>query len=91
MKKQSLKSAYQAYQQSHACDIVDCEHDRVAIVNGICVCERCRLDFVSIGFGAVRFDGRWHGVRGATYTAHQADIFPGLLVERSALAEGEAS
>ncbi|WP_297826378.1 hypothetical protein [Mycobacterium sp.] len=48
-----------------ACEIKECGHAATSIMNGIHVCERCRIGFVSVGFGAVYFDGRWHGVSGA--------------------------
>lgn len=47
------------------CEIEDCHGGRVATVNGIGVCERCRQEFTSESFGAVFFGGRWHGVRGS--------------------------
>lgn len=59
-------------------EIERCGRAAVACVNGIHVCERCRIDFVSVGDGAVYFSGRWHGVLGATYSAKQIDAYPGI-------------
>jgi len=63
----------------NACEILDCRGLVVANVNGVAVCERCRVHFTSVGFGAVFFGGCWHGVRGATYTPEQVEAFPGLI------------
>lgn len=60
------------------CEVEGCESMGVASQTGIAVCERCRRGFVSVGCGAVYFGGRWHGVRGATYTPEQRCSFPGL-------------
>lgn len=60
------------------CEIRDCGRRVNSTTNGIATCERCRIDFVSVGFGAVYFAGRWHGVSGASYDAAQLAVFPGL-------------
>lgn len=63
------------------CEIVDCGRPATASQSGILVCERCRIEFVSVGPGAVRFAGRWHGVTGARYTPEQVAAFPGLAAQ----------
>ena len=64
----------------HKCEILDCGRTSPRqTMNGIRMCERCRVNFESVGLGAVRFGGRWHGVRGARYTPEQTAIFPGLI------------
>jgi hypothetical protein len=65
------------------CEIEGCGRVAAAQVNGIAVCDRCRLHFVSAGAGAVWFGGRWHGVLGAMYAPIIAQEFPGLKDEVS--------
>lgn len=60
------------------CEIEDCGRETVGTVNGIEVCERCRVHFESVGWGTVYFGGRWHGVKGCTYTPTNCKLFPGL-------------
>ncbi len=60
------------------CEIEGCDRGSVGRTNGIHVCERCRIHFTSLGFGAVYFNSRWHGVRGANYTPEQVATHPGL-------------
>jgi len=61
------------------CEIDECCNAATTTNNGISVCERCRLGFVSVSTGAVFFSGRWHGVTGATYTDEACATFPGLV------------
>jgi hypothetical protein len=65
------------------CEISGCDHGSVVAANGIRVCARCEHDLVSVGFGAVYLGGAWNGVRGAVYTAKQAQVFPGVAAEES--------
>lgn len=61
------------------CEIEDCNGAGVVDMSGVYVCERCRQGYVSARpWGAVHFDGGWHGVRGATYPPDVAAAFPGL-------------
>ena len=69
--------------QITTCEIIDCGEHASAMTHGVRVCERCRQKFASVGFGAVYFAGRWHGVIGATYTAEQAAAYPGLMERRN--------
>lgn len=62
------------------CEIDGCANDMSGRINGIYVCERCRIHFTSAGMGAVFFDKQWHGVRGATYAADVVDVHPGLAL-----------
>lgn len=62
------------------CEIADCGRRASSTTNGLATCERCRTGFVSVGWGAVYFDGGWHGVAGAAYTAEQVVAYPGLSV-----------
>jgi hypothetical protein len=66
----------------HECEISGCGEACVGTMNGVCVCERCRQEFVSVGHGAVFFDGRWHGVVGSRYTRADVAAYPGLLTSR---------
>lgn len=65
------------------CEIEGCDREVSGTMNGIFVCERCRIHFGSVGLGAVYFDGRWHGVRGATYTERQCASHKGLKPRKS--------
>lgn len=65
------------------CEIEGCGRVATTSQNGIHVCERCRIEFVSVGMGAVHFDGRWHGVVGATYDASQIAVYPGIRNARA--------
>lgn len=65
------------YQHSW-CEFEACLNRATSRISGIHVCERCRQDYSSVGFGVVFFGGRHHGVRGATYTAEQIAAHPGL-------------
>ena len=60
------------------CEIDGCGNGASATMNGVSVCERCRVEFTSCGMGAVYFGGRWHGVIGATYNAEQRAAHAGL-------------
>jgi len=60
------------------CEIEGCGRAAVGTVNGIGVCERCRIAFESAGMGAVRFGGRYHGVIGARYSAEQIALCSGV-------------
>lgn len=65
--------------KAQTCEIRDCGREASGAVNGIECCDRCEREFVSIGMGAVYFEGRWHGVRGAIYSSQEAGEFPGLI------------
>jgi len=69
------------------CEIRDCGKAAYHTVNGVACCNRCARDFESVGMGAVRFDGRWHGVKGARYTAEQCALFPGVDAGRGPSAD----
>ena len=61
------------------CEIRDCGRAATSRENGIRVCDACARGFVSVGCGAVRFGGRWHGVIGARYSDEQVRACPGIL------------
>lgn len=61
------------------CEIEGCGRGCIGTMNGVAVCDRCRVEFESVEMGAVRFGGRWHGVIGAVYTPENVALFPGLI------------
>lgn len=69
------------------CEMRDCEHTATHEINGVALCNRCGSEYVSVGLGVTRFNGVWHGVRGARYTAEQCELFPGCDGGRGPLTE----
>ena len=62
------------------CEIAECGAPAVGTMNGVTVCERCRIGYTSVGAGVVFFAGSFHGVRGATYDDAAIAAHGGLIV-----------